>query len=206
MDPAPTPVRYRFAHEGEQVPPLGRHLPGHDLEQECIVGCIQCLSVAEGELELAVVVLGVDRFQLDAHLVGRLGALETEVQNLNANHIRIRFIGALDSFAAALQEGMQRAEQLTRDNTRLTLNIAVGYGGRWDMLQAVRNLAADAATGKIRTTDFEEVRSSNALALAPAPDPDLFIRTGGERRISNFLLWNLAYTELYFRSEERRVG
>ncbi|MDE2197219.1 MAG: di-trans,poly-cis-decaprenylcistransferase [Gammaproteobacteria bacterium] len=127
-----------------------------------------------------------------------LGALETEVQNLNANHIRIRFIGALDGFAAALQEGMRRAQQLTRENTRLTLNIAVGYGGRWDMLQAVRRLAADVAAGRISTPDIDEVHFSNALALAPVPDPDLFIRTGGERRISNFLLWNLAYTELYF--------
>ena len=180
------------------LPRYAGHRAGLTTARGTIEGCVR-----HGVPVLTLFAFSSENWQRPQTEVGSLmelflGALETEVQNLNANHIRIRFIGALDSFAAALQEGMQRAEQLTRDNTRLTLNIAVGYGGRWDILQAVHRLAADVTAGKIRTPDIDEVHFGNALALAPVPDPDLFIRTGGERRISNFLLWNLAYTELYF--------
>ena len=93
---------------------------------------------------------------------------------------------------------MQDSEALTGSNTGLGLLVAVAYGGRWDITQAARSLAADAAAGKLDAAQITEVEIGARLALAAIPDPDLLIRTGGEQRISNFLLWNLAYTELYF--------
>jgi undecaprenyl diphosphate synthase len=93
---------------------------------------------------------------------------------------------------------MQSAEQLTAQNTGLKLNVAMAYGGRWDIAQACRSLAADAVAGTVAAADIDEAMIGERLALAGIPDPDLLIRTGGEQRISNFLLWNLAYTELYF--------
>ncbi|MGH8377656.1 MAG: isoprenyl transferase [Gammaproteobacteria bacterium] len=127
-----------------------------------------------------------------------MNALESEVAELHKNNVRIRFIGARDTFSTLLQEGMREAERVTQANTGLALNIAADYGGRWDILRAVRRLAADAASGRIHPEKLDETRLAQSLTLAGLPDPDLFIRTGGEQRISNFLLWNLAYTELYF--------
>jgi undecaprenyl diphosphate synthase len=118
-----------------------------------------------------------------------MNALDSEVAELHKNNVRIRFIGARETFPAGLQQGMRAAEQLTGANTGLTLNIAAGYGGRWDILRAAQKFAADPGG---------ESEFGRLLALGDQPDPDLFIRTGGEQRISNFLLWNLAYTELYF--------
>ena len=122
-----------------------------------------------------------------------LVALGKDVRDLHKNGIRVRFIGDRAAFSTKLQAGMAEAEALTAGNPRMLLNIAVGYGGRWDILDAARRLAA---AGRLQ--DVDEAGFTAAMSLGGAPDPDLFIRTGGERRISNFLLWNLAYTELYF--------
>ena len=127
-----------------------------------------------------------------------LGALGKDVRELHANGIRVRFIGRRDMFSAKLQQGMREGEELTRGNRRMLLNVAVGYGGRWDMVEAARAFAARVAAGDARPEELNENALAAALSTAESPDPDLFIRTGGERRISNFLLWNLAYTELYF--------
>lgn len=127
-----------------------------------------------------------------------MSALDSEVAELHRNKVRIRFIGARGQFSSALQQGMGRAEELTAANTGLMLNIAAGYGGRWDLLCALQRLAAEVLRGKVRIEELDEQHLSNELSLAGQPDPDLFIRTGGEQRVSNFLLWNLAYTELYF--------
>jgi undecaprenyl diphosphate synthase len=127
-----------------------------------------------------------------------LDLLEREVADLHRNQVRVRFIGDRGLLGAELARRMQNAEQLTADNPGLCLIVAMAYGGRWDIAQACRSLAADAAAGKIGAADIDEARISERLALAGAPDPDLLIRTGGEQRISNFLLWNLAYTEMYF--------
>ena len=127
-----------------------------------------------------------------------LGALGKDVRELHANGIRVRFIGRRDSFSAKLQQGMSEGEALTRDNRRMLLNVAVGYGGRWDIVEAARRFAAQVAAGDARPEELTEKAFAASLSTADSPDPDLFIRTGGERRISNFLLWNLAYTELYF--------
>jgi undecaprenyl diphosphate synthase len=125
-------------------------------------------------------------------------ALDREVDELHANGVRLIFIGDRQGFPVRLQTRMAAAEQRTAGNTALRVQVAVGYGGRWDILNAVRQLAAACAGGALRPNDITVEMVGDALQLAGLPDPDLFIRTGGEKRISNFLLWNLAYTELYF--------
>jgi undecaprenyl diphosphate synthase len=132
-------------------------------------------------------------------LMGRfLEALDNEVDELHQNQIRLLFIGNSEQLSTALRERMRAAETLTAANTRMTLAIAIAYGGRWDIASAAQRLARRCAAGEIKPEDVTEAALHNELALKGLPDPDLFIRTGGEQRISNFLLWNLAYTELYF--------
>jgi undecaprenyl diphosphate synthase len=127
-----------------------------------------------------------------------LEALDREVADLHKNNIRIRFIGDLQQLATELRVRIESAEQRTNGNTGLIVNVAMAYGGRWDIVQAVRSLAADCVAGKSTPESLDEESLGAKLALGPTADPDLFIRTGGEQRVSNFLLWNLAYTELYF--------
>jgi undecaprenyl diphosphate synthase len=127
-----------------------------------------------------------------------MNALQNEVEKLHSNQVRVRFIGDLSGFSSKLTEAMQRAHLLTEQNSGMTLNIAVGYGGRWDIVRAARRLAKQLTQGEGRSDELDEQTFAAALSLGDCPDPDLFIRTGGEQRISNFLLWNLAYTELYF--------
>ncbi len=125
-------------------------------------------------------------------------ALDREIDELHANGVRLAFIGDRQNFPVRLQARMSAAELRTAGNTALRLQIAVGYGGRWDIVHAARQLAARCAGGALRPADITADMLGAALQLGDLPDPDLFIRTGGEKRISNFLLWNLAYTELYF--------
>jgi undecaprenyl diphosphate synthase len=121
-------------------------------------------------------------------------ALEREVTKMHANRIRLRVVGDLSRFDDKLRAAIATAERRTANNTRLTVTICANYGGRWDIMQAVDKMVA-ANPG---TANFSEEQLAPHLAMAYAPEPDLFIRTGGEERISNFLLWQLAYTELYF--------
>jgi undecaprenyl diphosphate synthase len=121
-------------------------------------------------------------------------ALENEVARLHENGIRFRVIGNLAGFSERIQILIREAEALTRTNTRLTFTVAANYGGRWDIVQAVRKLMAEGVDAESVTEDA----LAQQLSMADAPEPDLFIRTGGEQRISNFLMWQLAYTELYF--------
>lgn len=127
-----------------------------------------------------------------------LNALEREVEELGRRGVRVRFIGERERFGAVLREKMDAAEASTRHNRRLTLSIAASYGGRQDIASAARALAQDVADGKLRPEDIDEAAVAARMALADLPAPDLFIRTGGDQRISNFLLWQLAYTELWF--------
>jgi len=124
-----------------------------------------------------------------------MGALEDEVTKLHENRIRFKVIGDLSRFEPRLVELIRRAEHLTRGNERLTLTVAANYGGRWDIMQATERMLAAQPE---RRSGFTEEDLQAHLTLNFAPEPDLFIRTGGEQRISNFLLWQLAYTELYF--------
>lgn len=127
-----------------------------------------------------------------------LEALDDEVAQLHENGIRIRFVGNLQQLSSALRERMHAAATLTAGNQRMTLVIAIAYGGRWDIAAAARELAQRCVAGQMQVDEIDEAGMAQRLALAGLPDPDLLIRTGGEQRISNFLLWNLAYTELYF--------
>ncbi|MBI3432100.1 MAG: di-trans,poly-cis-decaprenylcistransferase [Hydrogenophilales bacterium] len=121
-------------------------------------------------------------------------ALENEVAKLHENGIRFRVIGDLSGFSERIQALIRDAESLTRDNPRLTFTVAANYGGRWDIVQAVKKLMLSGASAGA----INEATLAEQLSMADAPEPDLFIRTGGEQRISNFLMWQLAYTELYF--------
>jgi undecaprenyl diphosphate synthase len=122
-------------------------------------------------------------------------ALKREVIKLHDNHIRLIIIGDRSRFDPLLLKEIHAAEKLTEHNTRLTLTIAANYGGRWDMINAVQRMLQ---VHPEKAQGFDEPDLATYLSMAYAPEPDLFIRTGGEQRISNFLLWQLAYTELYF--------
>ena len=125
-------------------------------------------------------------------------ALRREVDELHRNNVRLQFIGAREQLKPGLVSKIEAAEAKTSRNTGLTLHVAVAYGGRWDIVAASRNVAAKVAAGEMQVEDINEKTLAAGMQLADAPDPDLLIRTGGEQRISNFLLWNLAYSELWF--------
>ena len=125
-------------------------------------------------------------------------SLKENSAELNEKDIRIRFIGDRGAFSAALQEQITESETLTADNRLMNLNIAANYGGQWDILNAVKSLAGKLASAEISLDQIDQSVFESELSLANTPNPDLFIRTGGEQRISNFLLWQLAYAELYF--------
>ncbi len=126
------------------------------------------------------------------------GALEREVDELDRRGVRVRFIGDRSRFNESIRSRMAQAESRTSANRTLDLVIAVSYGGRWDIANAARSLAEDVAAGRLDASAIDEKLLGERVALADLPAPDLFIRTGGELRISNFLLWQLAYTELWF--------
>jgi undecaprenyl diphosphate synthase len=156
-----------------------------------------------GVAELTVFAFSSENWNRPKKEVNRLmelfmRALDKETRELHESGVRVRFIGNLDAFAPELREKVHQAEQLTRTNDRLILNVAASYGGRWDIVNAARELASDVASGKLRPAEIDEAVFASRLALAGSRDPDLFIRTGGEMRISNFLLWQSAYSELFF--------
>jgi undecaprenyl diphosphate synthase len=123
-----------------------------------------------------------------------LRALDKEAQELDDNDVRIRFIGDLSGLPDELEKKVAEAMEKTAANDRMTLNVAVNYGGRWDIARAARGIASDVARGRLQPEHVDEALFARYTALGDSPDPDLFIRTGGEMRISNFLLWQSAYT------------
>jgi undecaprenyl diphosphate synthase len=125
-------------------------------------------------------------------------SLKDNSAELNSKNIRIRFIGEREAFSQTLQKQIAETEALTRHNNVMTLNIAANYGGQWDILNAVKRLAVRVERAEIAADFIDQAMLESELSLADTPDPDLFIRTGGEHRVSNFLLWQLAYTEFYF--------
>ena len=160
-------------------------------------------SVRQGVGALTLFAFSSENWQRPAGEVGMLmqlflESLDREVAELDANGVRIRFIGDRSRLAPALKDRMTAAEDKTSGRDRLDLVVAVAYGGRWDIAQAARQLAVEAADGRRTAASIDEDALAGHLATAGRPAPDLFIRTGGERRISNFLLWDLAYTELWF--------
>ena len=124
--------------------------------------------------------------------------LQQEVKALHKNNIQMRFIGDRSRFNDLLQNKMREVEELTQTNTGMVLIIAIDYGGQWDICQSVRCLAEEVERGNLKSSEITAKKIAAKLAFSDLPDPDLFIRTSGEIRISNFMLWQLAYSELYF--------
>lgn len=125
-------------------------------------------------------------------------ALAQELAELQQNGVALRFVGCRAALSSGLQQEMRQAETMTATNQRLLLNVVINYGGRWDITQAVKTLVKQASEGHLSPDDVNESLLADHLGTHGLPDPDLFIRTGGEHRISNFFLWQMAYTELYF--------
>ena len=125
-------------------------------------------------------------------------ALNREMKSLHKNNVRLNIIGNISQFNDDLQNMIINAEQLTKDNSGLVLNVAANYGGRWDILQSTKKMAKQVLDGKITLDDITEERFNSEISMHDFPEVDLVIRTGGEYRISNFLLWQIAYSELYF--------
>jgi undecaprenyl diphosphate synthase len=136
--------------------------------------------------------------EVDALMKLFLHALDREVEELQRRGVQVRFIGERSRFATAIVQRMEAAERATAGNDRLVLAIAASYGGRQDIAQAARKLAEEVAAGRLAPEAIDEALLGRHVALADLPPPDLFIRTGGDTRVSNFLLWQLAYTELWF--------
>lgn len=124
--------------------------------------------------------------------------LKQQVKRLNDNNIRLRIIGDISKFSPSLQKQILQAQEVTADNTGLIINVAANYGGRWDITQSVKSLAKQIQSGQLAADDITEDLITDGLQTAGIDEPDLFIRTGGEQRVSNFLLWQMAYTEFYF--------
>ncbi len=175
---------------------------GHQAGVEAVRGVVEACG-KKGIEVLTLFAFSSENWRRPASEVGLLmelfvQTLKREVKRLHANNVRLRVVGERGAFDAKLQEGITQAEQLTQNNTGLTVVIAANYGGRWDIAQAARQLAAQVEAGELKSADITPELIDAHLSLRELPEPDLFIRTGGEQRISNFLLWQLAYTELYF--------
>jgi undecaprenyl diphosphate synthase len=127
-----------------------------------------------------------------------LAALQREVKKLHKNGVQLRIVGDVSAFDNKIQEKIKKSEELTKNNKTLVLNIAANYGGQWDITCAVKSLAEQVESGTLKAEDITSDLISQNLTMSDLPEPDLFIRTGGEQRISNFLIWQLAYSELYF--------
>ena len=173
------------------LPRLAGHKQGVDALRRCAKDCAE-----RGVKVLTVFAFSSENWnrptdEVDGLMELLAGALAREVPSLARDGIRLFFVGERSSLSAKVQAGLAKAEEATAHNDRMVLNVCFNYGGRWDIAQAAAKLAA---AGQAIT----EVSMAGAMALAHVPDPDLLIRTGGEMRISNFLLWQAAYSELYF--------
>ena len=173
------------------LPRLAGHRQGVESLRRCVHACVQ-----RGVGVLTVFAFSSENWNRPADEVSGLmdllaKALTREVPQLARDGVQVHFVGEKSGISAQVREGLQRAEAATASNQRLVLNVCFNYGGRWDITQAAAALAA-------RGEPITEASLHAAMGMAHVPDPDLLIRTGGERRISNFLLWQAAYTELYF--------
>lgn len=161
------------------------------------------VAVQSGVSYLTLFAFSSENWRRPSDEVGKLmelfvDTLRREVDELDRNNVKLRFIGDRDRLDPVVVEKFATAERRTDGNTGLHLTVAVGYGGRWDIVAAARRLAERAAAGDIAPGEIDETHLAAELQLADIPDPDLLIRTGDEYRISNFLLWNLAYAEIWF--------
>jgi undecaprenyl diphosphate synthase len=176
------------------LPRVAGHVKGVDAVRATVEACI-----LRGVEYLTIFAFSSENWRRPADEVSLLmrlfiTALEREVAKMHSNNIRLRVVGDLSRFDPKLQQMIANAERKTAGNTRLTVTICANYGGRWDIMQALNKMVGQQPSA----TGFTEEQLAPYLSMAYAPEPDLFIRTGGEERISNFLLWQLAYTELFF--------
>jgi len=125
-------------------------------------------------------------------------ALKQQTKRIHKNNTRLRVIGDISKFSKSLQKQIEEAQTITENNTGLTINVAANYGGRWDITRSVKQLAERVMEGSLKLEDITEQQITQGLITADLPEPDLFIMTGGEQRVSNFMLWQMAYTEFYF--------
>ena len=175
---------------------------GHKAGLKPVRMCVEeCTRLGIGALTLFA--FSSENWRRPADEVGSLmslflEALGREVAELHEKGVRLRFIGERKSLSVRLQSRIASAEERTAGNGGLALQVAVSYGGRWDIVQAAQLLAKECSSGSMRPEEITEARFAARLSLAELPDVDLHIRTGGEQRISNFLLWQLAYAEIYF--------
>ena len=182
-----------------------RRLPrfaGHNAGVETVKGVVRACG-EKGVEVLTLFAFSSENWRRPQEEVGLLmglfmTALDQQVRKLHEHNIRLRIIGDRSAFSRTLQERIEAAESLTRTNPGLTLVIAANYGGRWDMTAAARTIASRVQAGELTPDQVSPELVQSLLSLRDLPEPDLFIRTGGEKRVSNFLLWQLAYTELYF--------
>jgi undecaprenyl diphosphate synthase len=182
-----------------------RHLPrfaGHKAGLDATRNTVEYCD-AKGIKALTIFAFSSENWRRPKEEVGLLmnlfiTALRREIKKLHKKNVRMQFIGDRSAFSAKLQKEIDNAEKLTKNNTGLSFNIAANYGGQWDITEAARKVALKVSEGVLRPEDITSETLSTHMTLASLPAPDLFIRTGGEKRISNFLLWQLAYTELYF--------
>ena len=180
------------------LPRIAGHRAGQEAVRKAVRGCAE-----RGVEALTLFAFSSENWRRPEQEVSLLmelflKALQSEVEDLHKNSIRVRVIGERSAFAPALQQEIEAAEQLTQANTGLSLVIAANYGGRWDITQAARQIAGRVERGQLRADQVTEEVLISCMMLHDLPEPDLFIRTAGEQRISNFMLWQLAYTELYF--------
>ncbi|HEV2622694.1 MAG TPA: polyprenyl diphosphate synthase [Frateuria sp.] len=174
------------------------HNAGRKAVREVVEGCLR-----QGVEALTLFAFSSENWRRPDEEVGALmelflRALDKEVDELHEQGVRLRFIGDLNAFNAELRKRMELAMARTADNLKLALNVAVNYGGRWDIVHAARQAAIAVTQGQLGIEDIDEARFGGWTSLAELPPLDLFIRTGGEVRVSNFLLWQIAYAELYF--------
>ena len=175
---------------------------GHRAGARAVNACIDA-CLADGIEVLTLFAFSSENWRRPKEEVGALmqlflRALDREVDELHRRGVQVRFVGERSAFAPELQQRMTRAEQITAANAQLRLCIAANYGGRWDVAQAARALAREVLAGRLAPDAIDESLLASQVCLNDLPAPDLFIRTGGDHRISNFLLWQLAYCELYF--------
>ena len=176
------------------LPRVAGHVKGVDAVRGIVEACVK-----RGVQYLTLFAFSSENWRRPAEEVSLLmrlfvTALEKEVRKMHDNNIRLKIVGDLSRFDSALQDAIREAELKTAANTGLTVTVCANYGGRWDIVQAANRLIAEGNSGG----EITEEDLCSKLSMAYAPEPDLFIRTGGETRISNFLLWQLAYTEFYF--------
>jgi undecaprenyl diphosphate synthase len=187
----------RWAERRHRPRSLG-HRAGARAVQVCLDFCLK-----QGIESLTLFAFSSENWQRPAEEVGALmklflRMLDNEVEELHRRGARILFIGDRSAFSPLIRDKMTAAEALTAGNRAITANIAASYGGRWDIVSAARQLAVEAVAGQLSPAQIDETLFGSRLSLAGQPEPDLFIRTGGDLRISNFLLWQLAYTEMWF--------